>query len=169
MVQGCWNFVLNLNLSSVTFFHHEDKHKYTWFPPRSKQGHLIDYIITRKRHLADVCNVRVLRSAECDSDHRLVWGKFKLRISKKIRLSDVKVPKRLDVSKLHDPNMRNIVRINSIDLTLTVLGISSKNKYTQWVCNLSDYNGKNIKIGLTKMILSSTTCCQKTDAIRVAY
>ena len=33
-----------------------------------------------------------------------------MRISKKIRLSDVKVPKRLDVSKLHDLNMRNIIR-----------------------------------------------------------
>ena len=93
-----------------TFFHHKVMHEYTWFHPRSKQGHLLDYIITRKRDLADVCNVRVLHSAECDTDHRLVQGKFKLCICKKICLSGVKVPKRLDVSKLHDPNMPSIVR-----------------------------------------------------------
>ena len=93
-----------------TFFHQKDKHKYTWFHPKSKQGHLIDYIITRKRDLADVCNVQVLRSAECDTNHRLVRGKFKLHICKKIPLSGVKVPKQLDVSKLHDLNMCSIVR-----------------------------------------------------------
>ena len=54
--------------------------------------------------------MRVLRSAECDTDFRLVRGKSKLCIRKKIRLSGVKVPKGLDVSKLQDPNMRYIVR-----------------------------------------------------------
>ena len=143
-----------------TFFHHKDKHKYTWFHPKSKQGHLIDYIITRKRDLADVCNVQVLCRAECDTNHRLVRGKFKLHICKKIPLSGVKVPKQLDVSKLHD--------LNSIILTLMVLGIGSKNKYTQWVWNLLDYNGKNNKIGLMKMTLTSTSC-QKSDAFIVTY
>ena len=93
-----------------TCSHHKDKHKYTWFHPRSKQGHLIDYIITRKRDLADVCNVCVLCSAEYDTNHRLVRGKFQLYICKKTHLSGVKVPKQLDVSKLHDPNMCSIVR-----------------------------------------------------------
>ena len=92
-----------------TFFHQKEKHKTTWTHPRSNLGHLIDYIITRKRDLVDVCNVRVLRSAECDSDHKMVRGKFKLRIRKKIRMSGVKVPKRLDVSKLNDPDMRKAV------------------------------------------------------------
>ena len=51
-----------------TFFHHKVMHECTWFHPRSKQGHLLDYIITRKRDLADVCNVRVLHSAECECE-----------------------------------------------------------------------------------------------------
>ena len=93
-----------------TFFHHKDKHEYTWFHPRSTQGHLIDYSITRKRDLADVCNIWFLCSTDCDTDHRLVRGKFKLRICKKIPSSGVKVPRRLDMSKLHDPNIRSIVR-----------------------------------------------------------
>ena len=99
---------LNLVICN-TFFHQKEKHKTTWTHPRSKQGHLIDYIITRKRDLFDVCNARVLRSAECDTDHKMVRWKFKLRICKKIRMSGVKVPKRLDVCKLNEPNIRKTV------------------------------------------------------------
>ena len=93
---------LNLAICN-TFFHQKEKHKVTWTHPRSKQGHMIDFIITRKRDLVDVSNVRVLRSAECDTDHKLVRGKFKLRIRKKVRMSGVKMPKRIDVGKLKQP------------------------------------------------------------------
>ena len=82
-----------------TFFRQKEKHKVTWFHPRSKHGHLLDYIITRRRDISDACKVKVLRSADCDTDHKLVRGKFKLRIRKKIRLNGVKAPKRLNVSK----------------------------------------------------------------------
>ena len=85
---------------SNTFFHQKQKHKVTWTHPRSKHDHLIDFIITRKRDLGDICNVRVLRSAECDTDHKLVQGKFKLRTRRKIRMSGVKVPKRINVFTL---------------------------------------------------------------------
>jgi len=89
-----------------TFFRQKEKHKVTWFHPRSKHGHLLDYIITRRRDISDACNVKVLRSADCDTDHKLVRGKFKLRIRKKIRLNGVKAPKRLNVSKLSDSIVR---------------------------------------------------------------
>ena len=83
-----------------TFFRQKLKHKATWYHPRSGHGHLIDFIITRKSNLADICNVKVLRSAECGTDHKLVRGKFKFCIRKKVRMEGVKVPKRIDVSKL---------------------------------------------------------------------
>ena len=92
-----------------TLFRLKEKHKTTWTHPRSKQGHLIDFIITRQRDIADVSIVRVLRSANCDTDHRLVRGKFKLRIRKKLRMEGVKVPKRIDVSKLKDSHTLEIV------------------------------------------------------------
>lgn len=88
-----------------TFFRQKEKHKVTWFHPRSKQGHLIDFIITRRRDIGDVCNVKVLRSADCDTDHKLVRGKLKLRIRKKIRMNGVKTPKRLNVSRLAENNV----------------------------------------------------------------
>ena len=88
-----------------TFFRLKVKHKVSWIHPRSKQGHLIDYIITRKSDISDACNVRVLRSAECDTDHKMVRGTFKLRIRRKIRMEGVKVPKRINVAKLSETDL----------------------------------------------------------------
>ena len=106
----------NLAVSN-TFFRQKLKHKVTWTHPRSKHGHMIDFIITRKNDLNDVCSVRVLRSAECDTDHKLVRGKFKLRIRKKNRMSGVKVPKRINVGKLKQPVICETVRekLDSLD------------------------------------------------------
>ena len=53
--------------------------------------------------MRDTCNVRVLRRADNDTDHRMVHRKFKLHIRRKIRMAGVRVPKRIDVSKLKDP------------------------------------------------------------------
>ena len=88
-----------------TFYRQKQKHKATWIHPRSKHGHMIDYIITRRDDLSDVCNVRVLRSAECDTDHKMVRGKFKLQVRRKTRMEGVKVPKRINVSKLNRPDV----------------------------------------------------------------
>ena len=46
--------------------------------PRSKQWHLIDYIITRQRDLKDVHVTESMRGADCWSDHRLVRARVSL-------------------------------------------------------------------------------------------
>ena len=48
-----------------------------------------------------------MRGTECGTDHRLVRGKMKLRIMRKKRSEGIKVPKRIDVSSLKDPEARN--------------------------------------------------------------
>ena len=48
-----------------TFFRQKKEHKATWFHPRSKHGHMIDFIITRRRDLRNFYKVRVMRGAEC--------------------------------------------------------------------------------------------------------
>ena len=83
-----------------TFFRHKLIHKVTWTHPRSKHGHMIDFIITRKRDMRDVCSVRVLRSADCDTDHKLLRGKFKLVVRRKVRMSGIKMQKRINIDKL---------------------------------------------------------------------
>ena len=101
---------------SNTFFRQKLKHKATWTHPRSKHGHMIDYILTRRSDLRDVCNVRVLRSADCDTDHKMICGKFKLCVRKKTRMTGVEVPKRINVTKLKDPETcaSLIERMNTI-------------------------------------------------------
>ena len=50
--------------------------------------------------------MRVMRGAECGTDHKLVRGKLKLRIKRKMRATGTKVPKRIDVSKLQSLEMQ---------------------------------------------------------------
>ena len=47
-----------------------------------------------------MCTVPVMKGAECGTDRRRVRGKMKLRIKRKVRSNGIKVPKRIDVSKL---------------------------------------------------------------------
>ena len=65
---------------------------------------MIDFIITRRRNLRDFCKVRVMRGANCDTDHMMVRAKLKMCIRKKVRSSGVKLPKRIDISKLSTPD-----------------------------------------------------------------
>ena len=99
LLQLCTEF--NLFISSTQFCHKGD-HITTWMHPRSRQWHLLDYVIVHQRDMQDVCNVRTLRGADCWTDHALVRAKFRMVIKTAARLrTTVKLPKRLDVSKLH--------------------------------------------------------------------
>ena len=55
-----------------TYFAHKPHHKTTWMHPRSKQWHMIDFVITRQRDRRFVRNTRVYRSIDCWSDHCFV-------------------------------------------------------------------------------------------------
>lgn len=67
-------------LLTNTTFRQADKFKTTWMHPRSKQWHLIDYVITRQRDSKDVLITRAMRGADCWTDHRLVRAKLNLCI-----------------------------------------------------------------------------------------
>ena len=95
LLQLCTEF--NLFISSTQFYHKGD-HITTWMHPRSRQWHLLDYVIVRQRDMQDVCNVRTLRGEDCWNDHALVRAKFRMVIKPAARL---RTTKRLDVSKLH--------------------------------------------------------------------
>jgi len=56
-----------------TMFRQKNRHKNSWRHPRSGHWHLIDYIITRHRDLADVKITKAMDSSDsCWTDHRLV-------------------------------------------------------------------------------------------------
>jgi len=83
-----------------TMFQQKNKYKTTWMHPGSKQWHMIDYVLVRKQDIKDISSVRVMRGAECWTDHRLVRAKFRFVVKPKIRGPGVTVPKRLNIGRL---------------------------------------------------------------------
>ena len=68
-----------------TMFRMRNKYKTSWMHPRSKQWHLIDYIIVRASQLSEVTITRAMRGAECWTDHRLIVAKMHLKIRPPVR------------------------------------------------------------------------------------
>ena len=91
-----------------TLFQQKDKYKNTWQHPRSGHWHMLDYIITRKTHISDVRITRVMRGAECWTDHRLVRAHFRFQIRPPTQRQ---APRRkLNCGALKDPETRNSYR-----------------------------------------------------------
>ena len=101
-----------------TFYQQKVMYKVAWMHPRSKHGHILDCIITRKRDLRDVCTVRVKRGVERNTYQKRVRGKLKICIKRKVGATGVKVPKRIDVSKLQRSEIREALRnmFDSVDV-----------------------------------------------------
>ncbi|XP_029648939.1 craniofacial development protein 2-like [Octopus sinensis] len=82
-----------------TIFQQKDHLKTTWMHPWSKHWHLLDYVLVRQRDLEDVLHTRVMPSAECHTDHRLVHCKLKLQLKSKPKKKGNPV-KKLNVGSL---------------------------------------------------------------------
>ena len=67
-------------LISNTIFQLKDIHKGSWMHPRSKVYHMLDYVLMRRRDRQDIRITRVMRGAECWSDHLMVRSVLSLRI-----------------------------------------------------------------------------------------
>ena len=80
--------------------------------PRSKQWHLIDYIITRQRDLKDVHVTESMRGADCWTDHRLVRAWVSLTTQRPHRKSAPKPPRRLDTARLKDVVTQQLLSAN---------------------------------------------------------
>lgn len=102
LLQFCTRFNL---VVAGSFFPQKEAHRSTWFHPRSKHGHVLDHIITRRSDLKNFCKIRVMRGAECGTDHMMLRGKMKIRVRRKTRFGALRAAQRLDVTKLQDPNV----------------------------------------------------------------
>lgn len=89
-----------------TIFKHRDHHKTTWMHPRSKHWHLLDYILTRQTDQSDVLDTRVMRGADCSTDHNMVCSKLVFKIQKKHMKTGNKATKKLNVGRLRNRQMR---------------------------------------------------------------
>lgn len=94
-------------LITNTMFKHKGDHITTWMHPRSKQWHLLDYVLIRKRDANDITNVKSFHGAECWTDHALVRAKLSFSIRKKLRCNNKVLPKKLDATRLGNANVRS--------------------------------------------------------------
>ncbi|KAJ7411780.1 craniofacial development protein 2-like [Pitangus sulphuratus] len=94
-----------------TIFHQKDCLKTTWMHPRSKHWHLIDYVLVQQRNVRNACHSRVMPSAECQTDHRLVC--CKLNLHSKLKPKRDGIPRwRLQVNNLQTATVRDNFQVN---------------------------------------------------------
>lgn len=92
-----------------TMFKQKDERKTTWMHPRSKHWHLIDFIITRQRDKTDFCNTRVMRGANCWTDHQMTRSKMTFHLRQKHIKQGAKKPSKLNTAKLRSIKEREIL------------------------------------------------------------
>ena len=109
-----------------TYFQLKEKYKTTWMHPRSKHWHQIDFAICRRHDLKDFKITRVMRGAECSTDHRLIRCKLTFQVRRKRRPQGKKPPKKLDVSQLQNPTVAAEFQ-NKLSEKLGNLSFSSSN------------------------------------------
>jgi len=63
----------NKLVSVNTMFQRRIGQRHTWVSPGGKYRNMIDYIAVRRRNFNEVANLRSVNSADCGSDHQLVW------------------------------------------------------------------------------------------------
>uniref|UniRef100_A0A2C9M3N3 Endonuclease/exonuclease/phosphatase domain-containing protein n=1 Tax=Biomphalaria glabrata TaxID=6526 RepID=A0A2C9M3N3_BIOGL len=88
-----------------TFFQQKSSFKTTWMHPRSKHWHLLDYIIVRQCDVRDVVHTRVMPSADCYTDHRLVRTKLNITV-KMVKKDGLPRAKKLNDERLADVRER---------------------------------------------------------------
>ena len=81
-------------------------HKAMWTHPNSKHWHLIDFIIRRCWDIQDVCITRVMRGADCWTEHMLLRSKLLFHIFKAKRWQGVSMNRKLYINKCDTPECR---------------------------------------------------------------
>ena len=87
-----------------TWFQKKEIHQGTWSHPSSKNVHMIDFVMMRADQRVLCRDVRVMRGADCWSDHMLVRAKLNV---KRYRKSKDKIAKPFAVHKLSVEAIRN--------------------------------------------------------------
>nr|VZH96073.1 unnamed protein product [Spirometra erinaceieuropaei] len=68
-----------------TFFCLPEREKATWRHPRSRQWHLLDYVLVRRRDQRVVLVTKAIAGADGWTDHRLVISKMRIRLQPRRR------------------------------------------------------------------------------------
>nr|VZI50603.1 unnamed protein product [Spirometra erinaceieuropaei] len=80
-----------------------EREKATWRHPRSRQWHLLDYVLVRRRDQQDVLVTKAIAGADGWTDHRLVISKMSIRLQPRRRPQGKRPPGKLNVALLSLP------------------------------------------------------------------
>nr|VZI35981.1 unnamed protein product [Spirometra erinaceieuropaei] len=86
-----------------TFFCLPVREKATSRHPRSRQWHLLDYVLVRRRDQWDVLVTKAIAGADGWTDHRLVNSKMRIRLQPRRRPQGKRPPGKLNVALLSLP------------------------------------------------------------------
>nr|VZI39845.1 unnamed protein product [Spirometra erinaceieuropaei] len=89
-----------------TFFCLPEREKATWRHPRSRQWHLLDHVLIRRRDQRDVLVTKAIAGADGWTDHRLVISKMRIRLQPRRRPQGKRPPGKLNVALLSLPAHR---------------------------------------------------------------
>nr|VZI50851.1 unnamed protein product [Spirometra erinaceieuropaei] len=89
-----------------TFFCLKVREKATWRHPRSRQWHLLDYVLVRRRDQRDVLVTKAIAGADGWTDHRLVISKMRIRLQPRRRPQGKRPPGKLNAALLSLPAHR---------------------------------------------------------------
>ena len=119
----CREFDLNI---INNFFQQPNYRKMTWMHRRSKDWHLIDFVITKKRGLRDFKITRSFRNTCYLSDHALLRSKAFFRLAHR-RLQKSSVPKRINTRPLKSAEKQTEL-CNKLDTVLDSVEITDNIK-----------------------------------------
>ncbi|KIH43775.1 endonuclease/exonuclease/phosphatase family protein [Ancylostoma duodenale] len=77
----------NSLLIDNSYFQHPRKHKLTWRCPKGTDSAVLDYFLIPSRFHSSFQDIRLMRGADCGSDHHLMVMKVKLRLKRNKRIS----------------------------------------------------------------------------------
>nr|VZI05794.1 unnamed protein product [Spirometra erinaceieuropaei] len=86
-----------------TFFCLPKRDNATCRHPRSREWHLLDYVLVRRRDQRDVLVKKAIAGAEGWTDHRLVMSKMRIRLQPRRRPQSKRPPGKLNVALLSLP------------------------------------------------------------------
>nr|VZI11179.1 unnamed protein product [Spirometra erinaceieuropaei] len=86
-----------------TFFCLPEREKATWRHPRSRQWHLLDYVLVRRRDQRDVLVTKAIAGADGWIEHRLVISKMCIRLQPRRRPQGKRPPGKLNIALLSLP------------------------------------------------------------------
>jgi len=121
LLSMCSEFELTV---TNTLFKQRDERKTTWMHPLSKYWHIINFILTRHRDKNDFNSTRVMRRANCWSDHQLLRSKVAFPLRQKYNKQGPKKPSKLNTAKLKAADQKESLQ-EAMDIAIGKLEVAN--------------------------------------------